>query len=56
MTIKTALAVIALALSPTLALAEGGCSHGKTDVQASSCMEGTMYDTAKGACVPVINS
>ena len=47
MTLKTTLAALALALSPTLALADG-CNWG-TKVQ--SCGDGQVYDTATGTCV-----
>jgi hypothetical protein len=52
MNIKATLAVIALALSPTLALAEGGCHNEKAkEITASSCMVGTTWDETKGTCV-----
>ncbi len=56
MKIKTTLAVIALMLSPTLALAGGGCSEKKSNISASVCAEGTMYDAATGTCQPVTTS
>lgn len=56
MKIKTTLAVIALMLSPTLALAEGGCAHGKSNISASACAEGSLYDAATGTCQPVTSS
>ncbi len=56
MKIKTTLAVIALCLSPTFALAEGGCDHMKSNISASACAEGTMFDAKSGTCVPVTSS
>ncbi len=49
MKLKTTLAVIALSLAPTLALAGGGCSD--KEITASSCVAGATWDEAKGACV-----
>ncbi|MBD3664513.1 hypothetical protein [Sulfitobacter aestuariivivens] len=43
--------VTALMLAPTVSLAMG-CSHGK-EKQAMSCAEGTTYDSATHACLPV---
>ncbi len=56
MKIKTTLAVIGLMLSPTFALAEGGCAHSKSNISASACAEGTMYDAASGTCKPLTTS
>lgn len=56
MKIKTTAAVIALMLSPSFALAEGGCTHGKQNISASACAEGTAYDAATGTCQPVTSS
>jgi len=57
MKIATVIAVLALSLSPTFALAEGGCMYGaKTKVTASSCAEGAAFDASKGACVPLTTS
>mgnify|MGYP000595493173 CR=1 FL=1 len=50
MKIKTTLAVIALSLSPTLALA-GGCTDKAKEITASSCIAGSTWDEAKGSCV-----
>jgi hypothetical protein len=50
MTGKLVLATMALALLPTLAVAQG-CHGEKKEVSASSCMEGHVWDEAKGACV-----
>lgn len=47
---KIALAVLALAVAPTIAMAE--CSYGKHQ-QASSCKAGTTFDTETGACVAI---
>lgn len=56
MQIKTTLAVIALSLAPTLALAQG-CIHGTpSKVTASSCVEGMVFDAEKQACVPLTSS
>ena len=56
MKIKTTLAMIALCLSPTIALAEGGCDHMKSNISASACAEGTIYDAKTGPCLPVTSS
>lgn len=56
MKIKFTLAALALALSPTLALAGGGCDREKMNISASSCAEGTVYDAATGTCVPQTTS
>ncbi len=51
MKIRTTLAVIALSLAPTLALAGGDCHGMKAkEVTASSCMPGTTWDEATAAC------
>lgn len=47
---KTAVATLALALLPALAMAEG--CHDRSQISASSCMEGHVWDETKGACVP----
>ncbi len=44
---KTILAVLALSLTPAIAMAE--CSYGKQ--QAASCKAGTSFDQATGTCV-----
>jgi hypothetical protein len=51
MKIKTTLAALALTLAPGLALAEG--CHGRTmsEVTASSCPDGQVWDTLMGRCV-----
>ena len=49
MTIRLSFAALALALIPTFGLAD--CpGHGPTT--ASSCMEGHVWDPAKGTCIP----
>ena len=55
MTIKSVLAVIALAVAPSMSLAD---CMGDTATQAatSSCAQGSVFDTATGACVPQTNS
>lgn len=52
MTLKTSLAVIALSLLPAAAFAGGGCRGEKHDQTAMSCVEGHVWDAAKGTCVP----
>lgn len=56
MTIKTTLAVLALTLAPSLALAEGGCMYGKTQQSASQCAAGQTYDAATQTCAAAVNS
>ncbi len=51
MKIKTTLAVIALSLAPTLALAGGDCGMKAKEITASSCIAGSTWDEAKGTCV-----
>lgn len=51
MKIKTTVVALALALAPTLSLAEG-CGYGKAK-QAMSCADGSTYDSAMQSCVPV---
>jgi len=48
---KITAALIAFMLVPNLAMAMGGCSGTKNDVTASSCSEGSVYDTTKGQCI-----
>lgn len=45
---KTILAVVALALTPTLAAAE--CSYSKQQ-QAATCVSGSVWDADAGKCV-----
>lgn len=57
MKIKTTLAVIALTLAPTFALAEGGCNFGKVKMQSvSQCEIGQVWDGATQTCVTPANS
>jgi hypothetical protein len=49
---KIALTLSALALSVMPAMAYSGCSGDKVKAEtASSCMPGSTWDAAKGACV-----
>jgi len=50
---KTTLLAALLALSPTLALAEG-CNWSKHETTAMSCAEGSVMDEATGTCVPIV--
>lgn len=54
MKIKTTLAVLALTIAPTLALAQG-CEQYRMK-SASQCGAGQAWDAAKQACAPVVNS
>jgi uncharacterized protein YdeI (BOF family) len=54
MTVKALLALIALMVSPALALAQG-CDHGNAQ-SASQCGEGQTWDAASQSCVTPINS
>jgi hypothetical protein len=52
MKIKTTLAVIALALTPTWAMAGPGCSgEERIDTTAASCAAGFVWDSGKSTCV-----
>jgi hypothetical protein len=51
MKIKTTLAVIALALTPTWVLAQGCSEKMETTTSAASCAEGFVWDAAVSACV-----
>jgi hypothetical protein len=52
MKFATTLAAIALSMTPGLALAGGGCPGQKAKLTtASSCMQGYVWDEAKGTCV-----
>lgn len=56
MKIKTTLAVIALTLAPSFALA-GGCNFGKTNLQSvSQCAVGQIFDEATQTCIAPVNS
>ena len=52
---KTLLAALALSVAPTLALAMG-CSGYDHTTSAQSCIQGTVWDSEKGACVPLSTS
>jgi hypothetical protein len=56
MQIKTTLAVIALTLAPSVALAAGGCNYEKTQQSASQCPVGQVFDAATQACTPQASS
>lgn len=51
------LAALTVIVAPSVASAMGGCSgyDHKVDT-ASSCVDGTQWDTALEACVPVVTS
>lgn len=51
---KMLLATLALIVTPTLALAGGGCGfgHAKTEQVVMSCAEGSIYDAEEQRCVP----
>lgn len=55
MTLTFGLAALALVVTPTLALAAGGCDYG-TRKQAISCIDGTAWDSATNSCVPQTSS
>jgi hypothetical protein len=55
MKIKTTLAVIALTLAPTLALAGAGCDAAKMQ-SASQCAAGQVWDAAQQTCTPEVTS
>jgi len=55
MTIKTAVATLALALAPSFALAMG-CSINHQSEQAMSCAEGMVWDAEAGACTEHVTS
>lgn len=51
---KLFLATLAVALSPTLAMAMGcGFGHTKTEDVAMTCAEGSVFDTDQQRCVPM---
>ncbi len=56
MTLKTLFAATALMVAPSLALAMGCSSDHRLDQQAMSCADGTMWDPAAGACVPLVST
>jgi hypothetical protein len=47
---------IALLLTPTLSFAEGGCRGEHSQINASTCAEGAVWDEAKGVCLPQTTS
>ena len=54
MKVKTTLAVVLFALSPSFAFAMG-CQFGEHGTeQAMSCAEGTAFDEESGTCKPVV--
>lgn len=55
MKLKFGLAALALVVTPSLALAMGGCNYGKQK-QAISCVTGTAWDAATNSCVPQTSS
>lgn len=55
MKIKSTLAVIALTLAPSLALAQG-CENHKVQQSASQCEVGQVWDSATSTCVAATSS
>ncbi|EAQ25131.1 adenylosuccinate lyase [Roseovarius sp. 217] len=55
MKLKFGLAALALVVTPSLALATGGCDYDKQK-QAISCVAGTAWDAATNSCVPQTSS
>lgn len=55
MKIRTTLAMLALIVSPGLALAQG-CEHGKMSQSASQCSAGQVWDETSQSCVTPANS
>jgi hypothetical protein len=53
---KTLLVTLSLILAPTLTLAEGGCRGEHTQIEASTCAEGAVWDETKGVCLPSTTS
>ncbi|MBT8413763.1 MAG: hypothetical protein KJO30_05475 [Boseongicola sp.] len=50
---KILLATLALAVTPSLALAMGcGFGHAKTETASISCAEGSVYNAEAQRCVP----
>jgi hypothetical protein len=47
---KITAALIAMMLTPSLALAMG-CSSDHKEITASSCKDGATWDAAKGECI-----
>ena len=56
MKIALTLSALALALAPSLALADGGCAGKMKNETASSCVLGYSWDQAAGACVATPSS
>jgi len=48
---RITLAVLALALAPGLALAQGCRDKGMSEITASTCADGQVWDTLMGRCV-----
>lgn len=55
MKIKTTLAMIALALAPSVALAQG-CVHENMSQSASQCAPGQVWDATSQTCVTPASS
>lgn len=57
MKIKTTLAVIALTVAPSFAVAGPDCGYGKTTLQsASQCAVGQIWNEATQTCVAPVSS
>ncbi len=56
MKLKIATIVLAAVMLPALAYAQSCPGSKHRTQQTSSCVEGLIWDTSKGACVPLINS
>ncbi|NKB28258.1 MAG: hypothetical protein GKR99_12165 [Rhodobacteraceae bacterium] len=48
------LAVISIIMAPSMAAAMGCSGYGHKTETASNCMDGTQWDSALEACVPVV--
>lgn len=55
MKLKFGLAALALVVTPSLALATGGCAYSKQK-QAISCVAGTAWDATTNSCMPQTSS
>ena len=53
---RTTLFAMALALTPSLAFAWGGCSTMKPEPTASACAEGQVWDSTTMGCVTPVSS
>ena len=51
MKIKATLAAMALAMTPSLALAWGGCGSMTPEQTAASCTDGQIWDSESSSCV-----